>query len=156
MSLYCRSTCLKKTEKLFVQLERYSQPDIHSTPSELFYYGYNSTGYELYKEYGYTEPVSYGGYKYKHCIGENMDWYEAKSQSERNGMTLLTIDTLWELHFLKGFLQGFWVKNLRKIIPIIHFIGLQVSKNVLSISVTHKIKVQLCWLIHKKLKRLLG
>ena len=118
----------EETKQLFLQLERYSQPDIFSTPSDLFYYGYNSTGYELYKKYGYTEPVSYEGYKYKHCIGENMDWYEAKSQCERIGMTLLTIDTLRELHFLKGFLQGFWVQDQRRIIPIIHFIGLQVSK----------------------------
>ena len=118
----------KETEKLSLQLEDYSRPDFFSTPSKLFYYGHNSTGYDLYKEYGYTEPVSYGGYNYKHCIGDDMDWYEAKSQCERNGMRLLTIDNLWELHFVKEFLQGFWVGEQRRIIPIIHFIGLQVSK----------------------------
>ena len=132
----------EETEKLFVQLEPYALPYIFSTPSEMFYYGYNSTGYELYKKYGYTETVLYGDYKYKHCIGENMDWYEAKSQCEQSGMTLLTIDTLWELHFLKGFLQGFWVKDQRRIIPIIHFIGLQVSL----IHINHALQiVQLCF-----------
>ena len=40
----------KETGKLFVQLEPYSLLYIFSIPSEMLYYGYNSTGYEFYKK----------------------------------------------------------------------------------------------------------